>query len=473
MFEMESVSRVQRGRWLPARAAQACRSNDVFAQLYRPVVFLEPDRVVSPPSWLEHVPFAFWLVDALRPETFVELGTQSGNSYAAFAQAIQSLHLSTACYAIDTWKGDAHTGPYDESVLAEWRDYHDARFSAFSRLVRATFSDAAEHFGAGSIDLLHLDGCHSYEAVEQDFETWLPKMSPRGVVLLHDINVREGEFGAWRLWQRKKDAYPSFTFLHGHGLGVLGVGSELPSRIGWFLTPNPDPPHVGDIRQFFSSLGRQISRAHNERVLRDKVRDLEQAVRDEREHHERTAQALAAVREKAQRSLWKRLARAARALQGTAAVSAMAVGSGSLRSRAGNLVRFVSQPSRVRDAYTIARSGLFDTDYYLQQSPDVAESRVNPIVHYVFWGAFEGRRPNRLFDPAYYLANSPDIAEAGLEPLSHFLRLGGAERRNPGPHFDCDHYLGRNADVRIAGINPLVHFVHDGWREGRTIRHVS
>ena len=52
--------------------------------------------MVHPPSWLEHVPFAFWMVEAARPRVFVELGTQSGNSYAAFAQAMQVLELPTA-----------------------------------------------------------------------------------------------------------------------------------------------------------------------------------------------------------------------------------------------------------------------------------------------------------------------------------------------------------------------------------------
>ncbi len=162
--------------------------------LLRPVVFQEPDRLVHPPSWLEHIPFAFWIVDALRPDRFVELGTQSGNSYAAFAQAVAALQLPTACYAIDTWRGDVHTGAYREEVFNRWRDYHDRRFSGFSTLIRATFDEAVTRFADGSIDLLHIDGYHTFDASRHDFAKWLPKMSRRGVVLIHDINVTENGF---------------------------------------------------------------------------------------------------------------------------------------------------------------------------------------------------------------------------------------------------------------------------------------
>src|SRR5215217_1523429 len=88
--------------------------------LYRPIVFHTPERTVHPPSWLEHTPFAFWIIDALRPATFVELGCYSGNSYSSIAQAVQTLGLSTACYAVDTWRGDPQSGVFAESVFDEW-----------------------------------------------------------------------------------------------------------------------------------------------------------------------------------------------------------------------------------------------------------------------------------------------------------------------------------------------------------------
>src|SRR5262249_20021152 len=136
-----------------------------------------PDRLVEPGSWVGHIPFAFWIVAAHRPRTLVELGTHSGNSYGAFCQAVAMLDLETACYAVDTWAGDPQAGFYGEEVYEELCQYHDARYAAFSRLVRSTFDEAVAHFPEDSVDLLHIDGYHVYDTVRHDFETWLPKMS--------------------------------------------------------------------------------------------------------------------------------------------------------------------------------------------------------------------------------------------------------------------------------------------------------
>jgi len=217
-----------------------------------------PERLAAS-AWLEHLPFAFWIIDAARPRMIVQLGTHYGTSYCAFLQAVQHLELDTSCYAVDTWKGDPQTSFYGEDVYAEFRAYHDRRHAAFSTLIRSTFDEAAKHFADSSIDLLHIDGYHTYEASKHDFETWLPKLSRRGVILFHDINVREGEFGAWRLWKELCAQYPSFDFLHGFGLGILGVGEDLPRDIRWLTEAVPTQKNLtGFVRTFFEKLGRGI-----------------------------------------------------------------------------------------------------------------------------------------------------------------------------------------------------------------------
>ena len=172
-------------------------------------------------TWSGHLPFASDLVHELQPSLLVELGTHYGESYFGFCQAVEESGADCRCFAVDTWRGDAHAGFYEESVYAEVNEYNQQKYARFSTLVRRTFDEASAQFAPDSIDLLHIDGLHTYEAVKQDFETWFPKVKPGGVVLLHDINVRHANFEVWRLWEELTREYRHFSFLHWWGLGVL------------------------------------------------------------------------------------------------------------------------------------------------------------------------------------------------------------------------------------------------------------
>ena len=59
-------------------------------------------------------------------------------------------------------------------------------------------------------------------------------------------------------------------------------------------------------------------------------------------------------------------------------------------------------PDPADEADLIRNSGLFDRDYYLARYPDVAESGLDPIDHYLQIGAAKGYDPNPLFDTGYY-----------------------------------------------------------------------
>jgi hypothetical protein len=225
-----------------------------------PASLLWPERLIAS-GWVAHIPFAFWLVERLRPKTIVELGTHTGLSYSAFCQAAEAADLDCRCHAIDTWQGDAHAGFYANTVFEEFRQYHDSRYSWFSTLHRMPFDEALSLFADGSVDVLHIDGLHTYEAVKHDYESWRPKLSPDAVVLFHDTNVRRDDFGVFRLWTELASQHPSFEFLHGNGLGVLAAGKVVPERLADLFTPANGSEDIAAIRQSYQALGDRLIQA--------------------------------------------------------------------------------------------------------------------------------------------------------------------------------------------------------------------
>lgn len=177
-------------------------------------------------AWHGHIPFLFALFRNARPGCFVELGVHYGASLIAAATAAQAYDVKTRIVGVDTWAGDDHAGHYGGDEIHRELASFVGRSFADVTLMRTTFDEARETFADGSIDMLHIDGLHTYEAVRHDFETWLPKTSDRAVVLFHDTAVRDRGFGVWRFWEEVSRAYPSLEFSHCHGLGVLFTGTQ-------------------------------------------------------------------------------------------------------------------------------------------------------------------------------------------------------------------------------------------------------
>jgi GT2 family glycosyltransferase len=217
-------------------------------------MYLRPDFLETS-GWLEHVPFAFWVIQAHRPRTLVELGSHRGISYFAFCQAVKALGLQTRCHAVDTWEGDSQAGFYENDIYRSVVERNQSDYAEFSRLLRMTFDDALAEIPDGSVDLLHIDGLHTYEAVAHDFTTWLPKMSSRGVVLFHDTNVHIEGFGVQRFFAPLRERYPSFEFVHGNGLGVIAVGSEIDSAISELFACANSESAERLVRDAFARLG--------------------------------------------------------------------------------------------------------------------------------------------------------------------------------------------------------------------------
>jgi len=178
--------------------------------------------------WAGHKCFGYNLVKNLEPGLVVELGAWKGSSFYAFCQAVKDKKSKTKLIAIDTWQGDLHAGKYSDDVfngfkaiLAQY--YKDVPAS----YIRKSFSDAVVDFDDHSIDLLHIDGFHTYEAVSTDFNTWKSKMKKNGIVLFHDISEHKEDFGVYKFWAEIKQQYKyCLEFSHSHGLGVLFMGED-------------------------------------------------------------------------------------------------------------------------------------------------------------------------------------------------------------------------------------------------------
>ena len=231
----------------------------------------EYEGIINPyeSAWAGHVFFAYDLVRNTKPKRIVELGTHFGHSFFSFCQAAKDEGLKTELAAVDTWKGDKHSGFYDESVYNTVKKikntvYKDLKIS----LVRKTFDEALSEFDNDSIDILHIDGLHTYEAVKHDFENWLGKVKKDGIVLLHDTSVTTEDFGVYKLWDEIKEKYKTLEFEHSHGLGVMFKSSKCYKGINLFKEVWQHYYNLFSenklIKQEISSINREIQEKDNE-----------------------------------------------------------------------------------------------------------------------------------------------------------------------------------------------------------------
>lgn len=192
-------------------------------EIHKPQFEFTKELPIESSAWSGHYFFAYDLVANTKPNVIVELGTHKGNSLFSFAQAIKDLNFETELHGVDTWEGDEHAGFYGEEVYEIFLEIKDKYYKDVNIIPhKMLFDEAVEKFDDNTIDILHIDGLHTYEAVKHDFETWLPKVKKdTGIIVLHDVCEKANDFGVYKLWEELKKKYKTVTFEHYHGLGVL------------------------------------------------------------------------------------------------------------------------------------------------------------------------------------------------------------------------------------------------------------
>ena len=187
--------------------------------------------------WSGHRRFVYDLVANIRPECIVELGSYYGCSAFTFLQALKDFDMKSYFYAIDTWEGDSFTeNDYKENIYDSYKNIQEKIFAGQNAIMkRMTFDQACCDFKEESIDLLHIDGSHTYEDCRHDFETWFAKVSKKGIILFHDISDDrlDGELlGSHMVWQEIKNQFPyTIEFPYSFGLGVLFLDEEKYNQV--------------------------------------------------------------------------------------------------------------------------------------------------------------------------------------------------------------------------------------------------
>jgi hypothetical protein len=186
-----------------------------------------PEMQRSAWSGLERL--GYEMVRKYRPKVIVELITRLGLSACAMGLALRDVGAGGKLYAVCGWAGDAYV----------FRTHTDYVYRTFLERrnqlglddviipLRMTV-DEARHQVPGQIDLLHIDGLRTWEAVNHDFESYRPLVRSEGIVLFHDVNTFSLEMR--RFWNTISVRYASHLVPYSNGLGIIRVCCAPPQR---------------------------------------------------------------------------------------------------------------------------------------------------------------------------------------------------------------------------------------------------
>ena len=138
----------------------------------------------------------------------LEVGSYLGASAGFLAAATRELGGGSRVHCVDTWKNQGMTeGPRDT-----WETFCQNTLPYADQIVahRGLSVDIARSFEE-RIDLLFLDGDHSYEGCRADIEAWLPHLTNGGVLVMHDIGWAEGVQRVVRELVRNRESQPGHT----------------------------------------------------------------------------------------------------------------------------------------------------------------------------------------------------------------------------------------------------------------------
>ncbi len=129
---------------------------------------------------------------AVGRESIVEIGSYTGASACCFAEAIRASGGAGRVVCIDTWNNNAMT----EGERDTWSEF-SRNTDAYASILIPVMGLSSDMFRlvsdiAPRVDLLFIDGDHSYEGVRTDWRTYAPLLAPGATIVFHDYGWADG-----------------------------------------------------------------------------------------------------------------------------------------------------------------------------------------------------------------------------------------------------------------------------------------
>jgi predicted O-methyltransferase YrrM len=117
----------------------------------------------------------------------VEIGSFLGASSSFLAIAAKETNSHVFC--VDTWQNDAMSEGKRDTYAEFLKNISE--LSGWITPIRGYSEHVSKEF-RDRIDLLFIDGDHSYDSVKQDLDNWLPKLNINSWLIMHDSGWAEG-----------------------------------------------------------------------------------------------------------------------------------------------------------------------------------------------------------------------------------------------------------------------------------------
>ena len=165
------------------------------------------------------------LIAPMRPKAILEIGTANGGTLFLLSKfsAPDSLIISV----------DLPVGPFIGGINYKTSSFYKAFTSHKQKMVLisrdshkpSTLEKVKKNLKKKQLDILFIDGDHSYEGVKQDFEMYSPLVKKKGIIAFHDIVVvPEENVEVNKFWNEIKKNYEYFEYVEDWNQGNCGIG---------------------------------------------------------------------------------------------------------------------------------------------------------------------------------------------------------------------------------------------------------